>query len=65
MKVAIKIDRVYFDRESGVVELSILDPDMIEDVKLKLRPNHMAVRDVKEWYEIGDSNLTKSNRSDS
>ncbi len=57
MKVAIKIDRIYFDNKSGVVELSILDPDMIEDIKLKLRPNQMVVRDIKkEWMEIGDSN---------
>lgn len=56
MKIAIIIHKVYFDAKSGVVELSILDPDMIEDVKLKLRVNQMAVRDIKkEWVEIGDN----------
>ena len=57
MKIAIKINRVYFDNKSGVVELSILDPELLgEDIKLKLRSNEMQVIDVKkEWFEIGDS----------
>ena len=58
LKIAIKIDRIYFDGKSGIVELSILDTDMIEDIKLKLRTNQMTTCNVKkEWVEIGDSNV--------
>lgn len=57
MKVAIKMNRVYFDPDTGVAEFSILDPDMEKDIKIKLKVNQMTVIDVKkEWVEIGDSN---------
>jgi len=53
-KIAIKLNRVYFDNESGVAEIQICDPELIgEDINIKLRPNEMQVVNAKEWFEVG------------
>lgn len=56
MKIAIKLTRVYWNNNSGVAELEILDPELQGDsIPIKLRTNEMTVIDVKkEWVEQED-----------